>query len=181
MRATSKYYCLFSLATSTVLNVVGEFQTWECCSFYTAESYLTEDSRRFFYKRDRQRKYKVTLRRVRVIICLSAKTINLTYSECVFLELIIQHGKRVPRIILLSLPCPVLQLFSSPLTHKRYNYRRRAYCKLKSELDFSKRMSAAFNIIRSIKGNMIININRSSYKVTNNGYILHNTNLLYEM
>jgi hypothetical protein len=62
---------------------------WGCCSFYTADSYLTEDSPRFFYKRDRQRTYNVTLRRVPVIICLSEKAKTLTYSEYVFVELII--------------------------------------------------------------------------------------------
>ena len=46
-----------------------------------------------------------------------------TYSECVSVVLVIQHAKRVRRIILLSVTCLVLLYFST-LSHKRYDFRR---------------------------------------------------------
>jgi len=37
--------------------------------------------------------------------CCSGKTMSVTYSECVFLGLGIQHAMRMRRVILSSVPC----------------------------------------------------------------------------
>ena len=54
----------------------------------------------------------VRFRRVRDTIFSSGKTINITSPESVFLALLIQHAKRMRRIISSSKTCPVLSLFS---------------------------------------------------------------------
>jgi hypothetical protein len=44
-----------------------------------------------------------------------------TYYECVSVALVIQHAKRMRRIILLSVTCLALLYFST-LSHKRYDF-----------------------------------------------------------
>jgi hypothetical protein len=53
--------------------------------------------------------------------CCSGKTISITYSEYVFVALVIQHAVRMR--ILSSVDCLVLQYFSK-LSHKRYDFRK---------------------------------------------------------
>ena len=49
--------------------------------------------------------------------CCSGKAIIIIYSECVFVALIIQHSKRMRRIVLSSVASPTLQYFPT-LSHK---------------------------------------------------------------
>jgi hypothetical protein len=51
--------------------------------------------------------YNVTMRGVRK----RRNAINITYSECVFVPLIIQHALRIRRVILSPLACRAVQNF----------------------------------------------------------------------
>jgi len=62
-------------------------------------------------KHDRQCMCYVTSWRVRVTIFAVEKQISITYSECVFVALCIQHAMRVRRVILSSMACPALKYF----------------------------------------------------------------------
>jgi len=50
------------------------------------------------------------------------RTVSITYSECVFVALVIQHSMRMRLIILSSVNCLALQYFSS-LRHIRRDFR----------------------------------------------------------
>jgi len=60
--------------------------------------------------------YNAVLSRVRVTIV--AVENNITYSECVYVALVIHHEKSMRRIILPSVACRAQQYFST-LSHKR--------------------------------------------------------------
>jgi len=53
------------------------------------------------------------------------KVISITHSECVSVALVIQHAKRMGRIITSSVACLVLQYFST-LSQKRYDFRKKS-------------------------------------------------------
>jgi hypothetical protein len=55
-------------------------------------------------------------------LCCRGKTISITYSECVSVALVIQHAKRMSRIILSAAANPALPYFYT-LSHKRHNFR----------------------------------------------------------
>jgi hypothetical protein len=67
--------------------------------------------------------YNVTLRRVPVKI-VAVENSNVTYSDCVFVTLGIQHAMRMDQIILSSVAFQVLQYFST-LSQNRHDFREK--------------------------------------------------------
>ena len=64
----------------------------------------------------------LTFRRVRAINVAVEK--HITYSECVFVALSIQHAMRTRRIIPAFVTCTPLHYFSK-LSHKRHDFRKK--------------------------------------------------------
>jgi hypothetical protein len=58
--------------------------------------------------------------------CCRGKTISITYFECVSLALVIQHAKRMRRIILSYVSFLAVPYFSA-LSHKRHDFRENIY------------------------------------------------------
>ena len=75
-------------------------------------------------KQDRKCMYNVTIRARSCHHCCSGKSISITYYECVFVALGIQHAMRMRLVILPSVACPALQYFST-LSHKRQRFREK--------------------------------------------------------
>ena len=83
---------------------------------------------------------------------------------CVFVSLVIQHAKRMRRIILLSVACLVLPHFSK-LSYKRYDFREKVTEQKMCVLIFSATLSETFLIPKRIQRDIVTNVHRSSYKV----------------
>jgi hypothetical protein len=65
------------------------------------------------------------LRRVRVTTA-AVEDQSISYSECVSVALVIQHAKRMRRIVLSSVAYPVKMYFST-LSHKWHDFRKKSY------------------------------------------------------
>jgi len=89
---------------------------------------------------------------------------SITYSECVSVALFIQHAKRMRRIVLSSVACPVLPHFST-LSHKRQDIRHKATEHKMCVFISSKILSEIFLILRIMQRDTAIQVHRSLCKV----------------
>ena len=103
----------------------------------------------------------VTLRCVHAAIFVVEKATRITYSECVFVALVIQ---RMRRIVLSSVACPALIYFpTSP--HEWHGFRGKISLNIKCVFLFPVQlMSQTFLILIRIKRSVIINVYCSSRK-----------------
>ena len=66
--------------------------------------------------------------------CCREKAISITYSECVYVALVIRHSKRTRRVILLSVACLALTIFfrhyliNGTIFEKKISYRTQNVC-----------------------------------------------------
>ena len=98
------------------------------------------------------------------VCMLPGETVRITYSECVFVTLGIQHAKRMHGIILSFVTCQAVQC-SSTLSHKRHDFRKKTVDhKFLSRISLQY-LSQIFSILRRIQRGVIINLHRSSCKV----------------
>jgi hypothetical protein len=58
--------------------------------------------------------------------CCCGKAISISYCECVSVALVIQHAKRMRRIIFSPVVCLAVPYFST-LCHKRHDFREKMY------------------------------------------------------
>jgi len=86
------------------------------------------------------------------------------HSECVFVDLVIQHAKRLRSIILPSVACLDLPYFPT-LSHKRQEVGK-TLLNIKCVLIFSTTLVSKFLILKRIQLFIIINVCRSSSKET---------------
>ena len=92
------------------------------------------------------------------------KAISVTYYECVSVALVIQHAKRMRRILLSSVACLALPYFFA-LSHKRYYFRKKIIDHKVCVWFPLQILSETFLNVRRIARDMIINVHRSSCKV----------------
>jgi hypothetical protein len=116
------------------------------------------------FKQDRQYTYKRNIHARSPNHCCLGKAISITYCECVSVALVIQHTKRMRRIILWSVVCPAVPYIST-LSHKRHDFRKKVIEYKMCVLTFLQLLSATFLILRRIQLDITINVHRSSCKV----------------
>ena len=86
--------------------------------------------------------------------CCSGKAIFITYSECVFVSLVIQHAERICRVILSSMGCLCLP-HSSTLFRKRHDFSKILTEHKMCVLIFSTTLSETFRILRRTERDVI--------------------------
>jgi hypothetical protein len=87
--------------------------------------------------------------------CCRGKAISITYSQLVFVALVIQHAKPMRIIILSSVASPTLPYFSTYLL-KDTIFRKKSYWTQNCVLIFS--TTFAWNIMKRIQRDIIINV-----------------------
>ena len=97
--------------------------------------------------------------------CYRGKSISITYSEYVSVDLRIQHAKRMRRIILLSAACAALPYFST-LSHKRHDFQGGGgFSHIKCVFWFPLQiLSETYLIMIRIQRDITINVHTSSGK-----------------
>jgi len=103
--------------------------------------------------------------------CCCGKAISITYSECVFVDLSVQHSLLVRRITLSFVACPAVQYFRDYLIKGRIFEKRNI--ERKCVFWFSPQISSAtVLIIRRVERDIMKNVYWSSCKVPFFGQIL---------
>jgi hypothetical protein len=106
--------------------------------------------------RDRQSTYKrnIEARWCKHFCC--GKAISITYSECVFVALVIQHAMRMRRFILSPAASLAVPYFST-LSHKRYDFRKKKITEYEMRvLIFSANLYETFLVLRRIQRDITI-------------------------
>jgi hypothetical protein len=88
----------------------------------------------------------------------------MTHSECVFVALVIQHVKRMRRIILSSVACLAVPFFPT-LSHKRHDFQKKPLNIKCAFRFFLQLLSETFLILRRIQRGATVNACVSSSKV----------------
>jgi hypothetical protein len=113
---------------------------------------------------DRQCTYKRNIEARSRNHCCRGKAVSITYSECVSVALVIQHAKRMRRIILYLWPVWLYHIFPHYLINGTIF--GKMLLNIKCVFWFSLQLlSETFLIIRIIQPDIIINVHRSSCKV----------------
>jgi hypothetical protein len=92
------------------------------------------------------------------------KAKSISYSECVSAALVIQHAKRMRRIILSSAACPAL-LYISTMSHIRHDFRGKVFEYKVCVLIFCTNLSETFLTLKRNNRDIIINVHVSACKV----------------
>jgi predicted histidine transporter YuiF (NhaC family) len=158
MRATLLYKCIFSFLNpsyyfhfvqiilehvTNISNVLRILVGKRSCLWRSQESLVL-----LHYKQDRQWTYKRHIEmRSRNHSC-HGKIISVTYSECVSVALVIQHAKRMRRMVLSNVAGLAVPYFST-LSHKFYDFRKNVIERKMWVLIFSK--NCVWNISHSKK------------------------------
>ena len=79
-----------------------------------------------FIIQDRQHTYNVILRSAGLTTVTMDRAISITYSECVFVDLVTQHEMRMRHVIMSPVACPTVQNVST-LSQKWHAFRGENY------------------------------------------------------
>jgi hypothetical protein len=97
------------------------------------------------------------MRRVLCNLCCSGKVVSITYSECVFVGLGIQHALRMRLIILSPVACLALPYFST-LSHRGHDFRKKNSLNIKCVFCFSLQPLSEKSLILRIIERDIVNV-----------------------
>jgi hypothetical protein len=114
-------------------------------------------------QQDRQCTYKCNIEVLSHNRCWCGKAISVSNSECVSVALVMQHAKRMSRIILSYMACLALPYFPT-LSYKRHDFRK-SYWALNVFWSSPQILSETFLILRRIQRDIFINLHRFSYEV----------------